>query len=138
MNAFVLARRLYSRLAFAPRETHIDLIAQEIAAAVEDAKSKIVPVPMPEHELEALIDRNTARKLIRARIAKEPWLANPGHGTIWTGGHYVGRTGHPGPQTMQDLVHADFIVAAHNDTPEDDIDQLLALIADLQAALQER
>lgn len=110
-------------------------IVDHINAAVEAATSHI---PTPQFDLDTLIQRNEERKQIKIGVTSGPWTAL----SAWDHQEDVLQWYVDMPQSASNSellieIDATFIAHARNDTPENDIDQLLALIADLQAALQE-
>ena len=101
---------------------------------------------MTEDELATLIERNKERRKIKTAATKGPWdvaqPSSPDPQEILCDGVVIARAyswdGPPRQRIAQAYCNGRFIAHARNDTPEDDIDQLLAWNADLQAALAER
>ena len=126
------AKRLYDKLGYAAPETHVDRIAEALRSAASHT------IPMPQHELDALIQRNEERKRVKATITTPRWFVDPDGDISAEDGTLICMFRDPGGYNYNPPEEsASPIVYARNDTPEDDIDQLLALIADLQSALQD-
>lgn len=103
------------------------------------AQTEAPHIPTSPQNLDALIQRNEERRRVKATIKTPRWFLES-DGNIMTNDCTIicmlsgpVEYYHSPPEEF-----GPFVIHARNDMPEDDIDQLLALIATLQAALSER